>query len=185
MQTYRLSIAWSRLLPTGYANTINVAGVRYYQNLIKELKDNNIEPMVTLYHWDLPQVLQEKLGGWLNASVADLFADYAKVCFNLFGNDVKWWVTINEPKQVCNWGYGSGFGPPGVVSNGVGEYVCAKNTLLAHAKAFRIYDQQFRKKQGGKVAMVIDSLWHEPGSNSTADKEAAERTNQFYVSQFF
>lgn len=149
MQSYRISIAWSRLLPTGYANKINEAAVRYYKQVIKELKNNNIEPMVTLYHWDLPQILQEQLGGWLNETVADLFADYARVCFQLFGEDVKWWVTINEPKQVCLAGYGGGYFAPGIVSNGVGEYVCAKNVLLAHARAFRIYDKEFRQKQKG------------------------------------
>lgn len=151
MQTYRLSIAWTRILPTGYGNVINAAGVQYYKELLKELKDNNIEPLVTLYHWDLPQVLQDQFGGWLNDSISDLFADYAKICFKLFGNDVKWWITINEPKQVCHSGYGAGVWAPGVVSNGIGDYICARNVLLAHAKAYRIYDKQFRVKHKGMI----------------------------------
>lgn len=142
MQTYRLSIAWTRILPTGYANKVNAAGVHYYKQLIKELKNNNIEPMVTLYHGDLPQVLQEKYSGWFNETVADLFGEYARVCFRLFGDDVKWWVTINEPKQVCNYA-------PGLVLPGVQEYQCAKNVLLGHANAFHIYDKEFRNKQKG------------------------------------
>lgn len=155
MQTYRLSVAWARILPTGRINNINAAGVQYYKNLLKELKDNDIEPMVTLYHWDLPQVLQDQLGGWLNESITDLFADYAKVCFKLFGDDVKWWVTINEPKQVCHSGYGAGVWPPNIASYGIGEYVCAKNVLLAHAKAYRIYDKQFRAKQKGIIKDIL------------------------------
>lgn len=201
MQTYRLSFAWPRLFPNGYINNVNLAGYLYYKNLIKELKDNNIEPLVTLYHWDLPQILEEQIGGWLNGSVTDLFAEYARFCFKHFGDDVKWWVTINEPKQVCLGGYNGGLAP-GVVSSGIGDYICSKNVLLAHAKAYHIYDKEFRKEQGGiynikklfhfninfyniclgKVAMVIDSFWFEPGSDSPADKEAAERTLQFHVS---
>lgn len=184
MQSYRLSFAWTRIFPNGYTAKINAAGVQYYKKVIKELKDNNIEPMVTLYHWDLPQVLQDQLGGWLNESVTDLFAEYARVCFKLFGEDVKWWVTINEPKQVCLGGYEGRGLAPGVGSD-VGGYICSKNVLLAHAKAYRIYDKEFRGKQGGKVSMVIDSFWFEPGSESAADQAAAERTLQFYVSSIF
>lgn len=158
MQMYRLSIAWSRILPTGYPNKINEAGVQYYKTLIKELKANNIEPLVTLYHWDLPQVLEQKFGGWLNETVAQLFADYARICFKLFGDDVKWWVTINEPKQVCLAGYDLGSFAPGRVSHGVGGYICAKNNLLAHAKAYHIYDKEFRKTQGGKYLFIFTHI---------------------------
>ncbi|KAG5877878.1 hypothetical protein JTB14_028077 [Gonioctena quinquepunctata] len=179
LDVYRLSIAWSRILPTGKLDQINELGVQYYKNLLKELKDNGIEAMVTLYHWDLPQPLQDEYGGWLNEAVVDLFADYSRLCFELFGDDVQWWVTINEPKQICNAGYGDGRFAPGIVSRGVGEYVCNKNVLLAHAKAYRIYDEQFRARQGAKVSMVIDSLWFEASSDSDADKDAAERLLQF------
>lgn len=149
-QMYRISIAWSRILPTADPTKINEAGVNYYKKLLKSLKDNNIQPLVTLYHWDLPQILQEKFGGWENETVADLFADYAKVCYKLFGDDVKWWITINEPKQVCNAGYGAGFYAPGIHSSGIAEYKCAKNVLLAHALAYRIYDTEFRESQKGR-----------------------------------
>ncbi|KAJ8982455.1 hypothetical protein NQ317_010195 [Molorchus minor] len=176
---YRLSIAWSRILPTGYTDQVNQPGVDYYTNLFAELKANNIEPMVTLYHWDLPQPLEEELGGWLNEQTADLFAEFARLCYQLYGDDVKMWITINEPKQVCQSGYGTGILAPGIVSDGIGDYVCARNVILAHAKAYHIYDDEFRATQGGRVAMVIDTLWFEPGSDSEADKEAAERILQF------
>ncbi|KAG5877874.1 hypothetical protein JTB14_028074 [Gonioctena quinquepunctata] len=179
LDMYRLSISWPRILPTGRKESLNNAGVQYYKNLLRELKDNGIEPLVTLYHWDLPQTFQDEFGGWLNEAVVDLFVDYARICFELFGDDVKWWVTINEPRQVCSAGYGSGIFAPGIVSNGIGEYTCNKHVLLAHAKAYRLYDAEFRGKQGGKVAMVIDSPWYEPGSDSAADLEAADRLRQF------
>ncbi|XP_018575352.1 myrosinase 1 [Anoplophora glabripennis] len=178
---YRLSIAWSRILPTGHPDKINQAGVRYYKNLFAELKEAEVEPMVTLYHWDLPQPLQDEYGGWLNETVVNLFAEYAKICFELFQDDVKMWITINEPKQVCHDGYGTGGAAPGVVSNGVGEYVCAKNILLAHAKAYHVYDDEFRAKNQGRIAMVIDTTWYEPGSDSEEDQEASERIVQFML----
>ncbi|KAJ8923930.1 hypothetical protein NQ315_006706 [Exocentrus adspersus] len=171
---YRFSISWSRILPTGYADSVNIAGVNYYKNLIKELKDNGIEPMPALYHWDLPQPLQE-IGGWLNETIVDIFADYAKLCYQLFGDDIKTWFTINEPRQVCLGGYEGGGGPPGIRSPGVGVYNCAYNLIKAHAKAFHIYDDEFRPKQNGRISMIIDETWYEPGSDSDADKEAAER----------
>ncbi|CAH1098962.1 unnamed protein product [Psylliodes chrysocephalus] len=178
---YRLSIAWSRVLPTGYTDNVNQAGVQYYKNLFKELKDNNIIPMVTLYHWDLPQPLQEQMGGWINESIVNIFADYTKFCWETFGDDANWWITINEPKQVCQAGYGSGAFAPGIVSNGILDYVCTKNVLLAHAKAWHIYDELFRKTNKGQVGMVIDSTWYEPGSENDEDKEAAERAMQFDI----
>nr|WPM03626.1 glycoside hydrolase family 1 [Phyllotreta armoraciae] len=176
---YRLSIAWSRVLPTGYTDKVNQAGVEYYKKVFKELKANNIKPMVTLYHWDLPQPLQEQMNGWLNESIVDIFGEYAKFAFETFGDDADWWITINEPKQVCQAGYGSGGFAPGIVSDGVLDYVCTKNVLLAHARAWHIYNDQFRAKNKGQVAMVIDSTWYEPGSESEEDKAAAERALQF------
>ncbi|XP_023021868.2 myrosinase 1 isoform X1 [Leptinotarsa decemlineata] len=184
LDVYRLSIAWSRVLPTGKIDSVNQLGVQYYKKLLKELKDNNVQAMVTLYHWDLPQPLQDEYGGWLNETVVDLFVDYAKLCFELFGDDVQWWVTINEPKQVCNAGYGDGRFAPGIVSRGIGEYVCNKNVILAHAKAYRIYDEQYRSKQGGKVSMVIDTLWFEPSSDNPGDIDASERLLQFGFGMF-
>ena len=86
MHNYRFSIAWTRIIPDG-TGAENPAGIQYYKDLIAELKANNITPVATLYHWDLPQAIQDQ-GGWLNANVADWFANYASVCFREFGNDV-------------------------------------------------------------------------------------------------
>lgn len=180
---YRFSLSWPRILPTGFANKINEAGVQYYKNVIKELKENNIIPMVTLYHWDLPQTIQD-LGGWANEDTADYFADFARIAFELFGNDVKLWTTINEPKQVCQLGYGIGIFGPAVVSPGIGNYLCAHTILKAHAKAYHIYDKEFRPKQNGRISIVIDSFWFEPASDSKEDEEAAEIRRQFSFGWF-
>lgn len=145
---YRFSISWSRILPTGYTNLINDAGVEYYKNLLSELKANNITPMVTLYHWDLPQSLQD-LGGWPNPLLADIFAEYARVVFSLFGDEVKHWMTFNEIQQICHEGYGLGAKAPGIRASGIGEYRCGHVVIKAHAKAYHLYQRLFREKQGG------------------------------------
>ena len=91
---------------------MNQAGVKYYNNLIDSLLENNITPMVALYHFDLPQALQDKYDGWLNPAMADVFNDYAKFCFKVFGDRVKWWITINEPWEAAFLGHGFGLTPP-------------------------------------------------------------------------
>ncbi|KAJ8943035.1 hypothetical protein NQ318_022579, partial [Aromia moschata] len=175
---YRFSISWSRILPEGFSYKINDAGVQYYKNLIKELKDNGIEPLVTIFHWDTPQPIHEA-GGWTSEFVVDYFADYARVCFKLFGDDVKYWITFNEPKQICQQGYGAGVKAPAVKSPGIGEYLCAHNVIKSHAKAWRIYDEEFRSTQNGIVGITIDTPWFEPNTTSDEDVMAAERQLQF------
>uniref|UniRef100_A0A0K8TUT8 beta-glucosidase n=1 Tax=Phaedon cochleariae TaxID=80249 RepID=A0A0K8TUT8_PHACE len=180
---YRFSIAWSRILPNGTVDNINTEGVNYYLNVFKELEANGIESMVTLYHWDIPTDL-EKQGGWLNPKVVDWFTDYARLCYTLFGKYVKVWVTINEPKQICHSGYGTGGYAPGVVSPGVGEYVCARHVLLAHAKAWRVFDKEFRSALGSRNTIVIDSDWYEPATNKEEDVVAAEIKRQFVFGMY-
>ncbi|EEZ97373.2 Myrosinase 1-like Protein [Tribolium castaneum] len=176
---YRFSLSWPRILPSGFSNVINPEGVKYYNNLIDGLIANKIEPMVTLFHWDLPQNLQN-LGGWTNPLIADYFADFAKVAFKLFGDRVKYWITINEPASICVDVYEYDIGAPAFVrSPGIGTYLCGKTILLAHAKAFRLYDSEFRAAQKGKVGITIDSTWGEPKTNRSQDVEAAEREMQF------
>ncbi|KAJ8936598.1 hypothetical protein NQ314_012213 [Rhamnusium bicolor] len=131
-------------------NKINEAGVTYYKNLLKELKDNEIIPMVTLYHWDLPQPLQDA-GGWPDEFIINRFVDYARVCFQLFGDDVKYWATFNEAKQTCLQGYSYGSFAPGIQHPGVDDYLCAHNVIRAHARVWHIYDQEFRPTQNGNI----------------------------------
>ncbi|XP_056630381.1 myrosinase 1-like [Diorhabda sublineata] len=175
---YRFSIAWSRILPTGFSNHVNEAGVNYYKKLIKALQSNGIKPMVTIFHWDTPQTF-ENIGGWTNEMIIDRYVDYSRVLFETFGGDVKYWLTFNEPKQICQEGYGAGIKAPGIMSHGFGEYLCAHNVIKAHAKVWHMYNKEFRNKQQGQVGITIDSMWMEPETNSEVDILAAERKMQF------
>ncbi|TKS73508.1 Lactase-like protein [Collichthys lucidus] len=106
---YRFSISWPRLIPTGIkSDHINERGIQYYDELINQLLENKITPIVTLYHWDLPQVLQEKYGGWQNISMVNHFNEYANLCFEKFGDRVKYWITFNNPWSIAVEGYETG-----------------------------------------------------------------------------
>lgn len=178
---YRFSIAWTRVLPNGFSNHVNQAGLTYYNNLIDELLKNNITPFVTMYHWDLPYELQ-RLGGWTNPAVIDIFVDYAKILLDKFGDRVKYWITINEPKEICLDGYGTDVKAPLLNMTGIAEYMCAKNVLIAHAKVYRLYDEQYRKIQGGSVGITICGTWFEPASDTVDDHQAAVDARRFDVS---
>ncbi|KAF5285932.1 hypothetical protein FQA39_LY04393 [Lamprigera yunnana] len=171
---YRFSLSWSRLLPTGLPNFINDDGVRYYNDLINELLKNNILPMVTLYHWDLPQPLQD-IGGWENEIIAYYFSKFAEIAFELFGDRVKTWITINEPSEVCDTGYGTGINAPGINASGYSNYQCGRTLLLAHAMAYHLYNTSFRNQQQGEIGITLNSQWIEPKTKSVADKKASER----------
>ncbi|XP_069134731.1 LOW QUALITY PROTEIN: lactase/phlorizin hydrolase-like [Argopecten irradians] len=182
---YRFSLSWSRILPDGTTRHVNQLGIDYYNALIDALLDAGITPMVTLYHWDLPQALQDRGGGWLNASIADVFADYARIAFREFGDRVKTWITLNEPWVVSVQGYGQGTKAPGIVSPGDKVYIAAHNLIRAHGKAYRVYEQEFKQVQQGKVGITCNCDWEVPKSESVpSDKEAAERALQFHLGWF-
>lgn len=118
---YKFSISWSRIFPTGLGPGPSRQGVAYYSRLIDSLLDARIQPMATLFHWDLPQALQER-GGWQDDSVVDAFLDYAAFCFATFGDRVKLWVTFHEPWVMSYAGYGTGRHAPGISDPGVASF---------------------------------------------------------------
>lgn len=180
---YRFSISWPRILPLGRSNYINQRGIDHYNAFIDELLANDIIPFATMYHWDMPQTLSE-LGGWTNEEMVDWFADYARILYQNFGDRVKHWLTINEPYIHCNFGYGYGQHAPRVQSPGVGYYECGRHILLANARAYRIYDQEFRNTQNGQVGIVLSSDWVYPASDSAVNIQAAEDYLAFHVRCF-
>jgi len=180
---YRFSISWPRILPDGYHTKINEKGIAFYDQLIDALLEKNIEPWITLYHWDLPLALQLEHDGWLGDKISDCFAEYARICFDKFADRVKNWITINEAWVVAILGYGQGVFAPGRISNDE-PYIAGHNLLLAHAKAVKIFREEFQPKYGGKIGITNNCDWREPLTNSKQDVEAAERALEFFLSWF-
>ncbi|XP_037298730.1 myrosinase 1-like isoform X2 [Manduca sexta] len=178
---YRISIAWTRLLPNGFANKISEDGLNYYNNVIDGLLEKGIQPMVTLYHWDLPQSLQD-LGGWTNPLIVNWFGNYARIAFSLFGDRVKTWITINEPLIMCDVPYNTGSMAPAIVNPDVGAHLCAKNVLMAHAKAWRIYDKEFRPKYHGELSLANHLIWYEPFTPE--DEEITETAREYMAGRY-
>ncbi|KAK7303280.1 hypothetical protein RJT34_14183 [Clitoria ternatea] len=194
VNSYRFSISWARVLPRGRFGKVNAAGISYYNRLIDALLLKGIEPFVTLYHFDIPQELEDRYGGWLSPRSRDDFAYFAELCFKYFGDRVKNWATFNEPNYQVKTGYRTGLTPPGRCSNTFGNctqgdsekepFVAAHNIILSHAAAVDIYRTKYQAKQAGRIGIVIGANWYEPASDSMADKLATERARSFNLNWF-
>lgn len=137
---------------------------------------------MTIYHWTLPQALQENFGGWPNEVLVDHYVNYVRILFENFGDRVKHWITFNEPYNTCEMGYGVAIAAPGILGEATQPYLCAHTVLKAHAKAYRLYETEFKPTQNGEVGIVIDSEWMEPSNSSNPEHEkAAERARHFKV----
>jgi len=188
LKAYRFSIAWPRILPKGKTSgdgkdddDVNSEGIDFYNRLIDELLKHDIEPWVTLYHWDLPQALEDEYGGWLSPQIVDDFGNYARVCFEAFGDRVKHWITLNESWTVAVQAYEDGTKAPGRnVDPEVEVYLVAHHLLLAHARAARIYRKEFQPTQSGKIGISNCGDFRYPRNpESLEDQDAAERAMVF------
>lgn len=180
MNFYRFSISWSRVMPNGDTSNLNEPGLQYYDNLIDELLANGIEPMITMFHWDLPQPIQE-LGGMTNPEIIYYFTHYAEVLLERYGDRVKNWATFNEPMIICENGYGSPDRAPFTYAPGVGNYLCAHHVLIANAHVYQLYQDKY-KRPDGKIGIVLNCGYNWPrDANNGAHIDAAERGMQFYV----
>ena len=192
MGVYRFSISWSRIIPLGGRDDpVNEQGIAFYSNLIDQLLARNIEPVVTLYHWDVPQALYDRYGALLNTDEfrAD-FERYARLCFSHFGDRVKKWVTFNEPYIIAIFGHLNGTLAPGHCAergnNTKNEPWRVGHTLiLSHASVVQIYASEFRPTQKGSISIVLNGHFYEPFDTSNpADVEAAETRMIFYIGWF-
>ncbi|MEQ2277226.1 hypothetical protein XENORESO_022009 [Xenotaenia resolanae] len=181
---YRLSLSWARLLPDGTTRNVNQKGVQYYNRVIDDLLACNVSPMVTLYHFDLPQAIQN-LGGWKSPGVATLFDSYSKFCFQTFGDRVKLWITINEPHVCARLGHEVGIHAPGLKEKGTAAYLVGHNMLRAHAMAWHSYNSEYRATQKGAVSLALNSDWFEPlDPLRHEDVASAERDLAFTLGWF-
>lgn len=137
LESYRFSVSWPRIIPDGDGE-INQKGLDFYNNLIDECLKYGIVPFVTLYHWDMPQVLEEA-GGWTNRRTVDGFVKYAEACFKSFGDRVKHWITFNEAVVFTTLGYLAGAHPPGIKNDPKKFFQATHNVFTAHAKAVKLY----------------------------------------------
>eukprot|EP00812_Abedinium_dasypus_P000504 NODE_105_length_2111_cov_853.590953.p1 GENE.NODE_105_length_2111_cov_853.590953~~NODE_105_length_2111_cov_853.590953.p1 ORF type:complete len:484 (-),score=104.96 NODE_105_length_2111_cov_853.590953:506-1957(-) len=181
---YRFSISWPRLLPAGRGEP-NPEAVAFYSALLDELRKNGIAPFVTLYHWDLPQCLEDEYGGWLGRQIVADFEAYAALAFRLFGDRVGHWLTLNEPWCSSVLGYCTGEHAPGRKEKPETEtYLSAHHMILAHASAVRCYRQDFKHLQGGKIGLTINVGWFQPFSASHADAAATQRCIDWQLGWF-
>ena len=169
LKAYRFSIAWTRILPEG-VGALNLKGIAFYNMLIDALIENGIEPVVTLYHWDLPQALQDKYEGWVNPQIINDFVAYSKVCFEHFADRVKVWIIMNEPNIFTHLGYIQMLHPPGICDEAL--YLKAyHHTAMAHAHTVIAF------KSMGYQGIIGSSIAYGPGyafSDQTEDVMALE-----------
>jgi beta-glucosidase len=197
-QVYRFSVAWPRVLPQGRGQA-NSQGLEFYDRLIDELLRNGIEPWLCLYHWDLPQALDD-LGGWQNRDIALWFADYAALVARRYGDRVRHFATFNEPNVCTLFGYGIGWNAPGI-ANRRSFLQAAHHVNLAHGEAIRtlrtlapgallgaIYNRQVclpvsATPEDAVAAGVLDACWNrlyaDPQCLAEYPHELAEGVQEF------
>ncbi|KAH7512519.1 hypothetical protein FEM48_Zijuj12G0099200 [Ziziphus jujuba var. spinosa] len=167
VNAYRFSISWERILP-------------------------RIEPFVTIYHHEMPQILEDRYGGWLSHLIQEDFLHYAAVCFKEFGDRVKYWTTLNEANHIADFSYLIGQLPPmhcsppfgncSVGNSDVEPLIALHNMLMSHAKAANLYHKHFQAKQGGVVGIVVHAFMYEPfRDDEEVDREAVKRALAFNV----
>jgi beta-glucosidase len=169
---YRFSIAWGRVLPEG-TGRVNERGLDFYRRLVDALREAGIEPVATLYHWDLPAALDDR-GGWLNRDVAAWFSEYAAVCYEALDDRVELWATLNEPWVVTDGGYLTGVLAPGHRS----PFAAARaghNLLRAHAAAVEAYRAAGRHR----IGVVVNLEPKHPASDRVEDRAAAARADAY------
>jgi beta-glucosidase len=179
LNAYRFSIAWPRIVPEGRGR-VNAAGLAYYDRLVDALLDDGIEPFATLYHWDLPQPLEDR-GGWPVRDTAGAYAEYVQVVAERLGDRVRHWITQNEP-WVASWlGYGLGEHAPGR-TNDADAVAAAHHLLLAHGYAVDVLRSNVPR---AKVGITIDLEPMHPLTTSPADVRAAAdadaRRNRWFL----
>ena len=206
LKSYRLSISWPRLLADGTVEGgVSEEGRRFYDDLLNELVGSGIDPYVTLYHWDLPLAFHDGTSGdngWLDESIIGHYVQYSELCFELFGDRVKNWITFNEAWVFGMLGYGAGTKAPGMpftwqpvdfpgnpgVPNAEGSgnypYVVCHNVLRAHVLTVALYREKFPGKSRGAIGMTNNCDWGEPASRSQEDIAAAQRYMEWSLGWF-
>jgi beta-glucosidase len=175
LQAYRFSVSWPRILPLGRGR-VNQAGLDFYSCLVDGLLEAGIQPVVTLYHWELPQALQDA-GGWPERATAEAFVEYADVLSRSLGDRVKAWMTINEPWCVSFLGHQIGEHAPGWKDNWPAAIRAAHHVLLAHGWAVPVLR---RNSPGAEVGIILNQEPAVAASPSAAAADAARRHDGYF-----
>lgn len=177
LKAYRFSTAWARVLPEG-RGAVNVAGLDFYERLVDALLERDIEPLLTLYHWDLPAALDDR-GGWLNPDIAGWFADYGELLFRRLDDRVKRWATLNEPWVAADGGYLHGALAPGH-ANLYEAPIASRNLMRAHGAAV----QRYRELGRNEIGLVVNLEPKYPASDGSDDRAAARRSAAYMNEQY-
>ncbi|KAJ2960401.1 hypothetical protein NQZ79_g4209 [Umbelopsis isabellina] len=187
VNTFILSIAWTRIYPLG-SGAVNELGLAFYDKVINEAIKNNIQPVITLFHWDTPLALSAHYGSWVSPMIIEDYNRYTETVFRRYGDRVKMWITFNEPSGFCSQlsliPHNLTF-PAGInVINA--PYHCAHNVLVAHGTAVRTYRKLIKEGivAAGQIGMKSDEYKPTPWSNSKEDKEASDRYVDFRIGIF-
>ena len=172
LKAYRFSVAWPRIQPSG-RGPANQRGLDFYRRLVDGLQQLSITPVVTLYHWDLPQALELE-GGWTSRQVVDRFAEYAGIVFDALGDRVPLWITLNEPWVSAWLGYGTGVHAPGIADRGK-ALAATHHLLLAHGRA--IQAMRARGRAGARFGIALSLSPVRPATAGAMDVEAAHRVD--------
>lgn len=176
LQNYRFSIAWPRILPSG-SGQVNQKGLDFYKRLVDGLRQRNIEPLATLYHWDLPQPLQDHGGGWLNRDTAQRFAEYADVVVRALGDQVTGWITQNEPWVIAYVGHYWGTHAPGIRDFAKAVQV-AHHVLLSHGLAVQALRALDSNKSQVGITLNLSQIY--PTPDTQENKAAAQRMDGWF-----
>ena len=183
LQAYRFSVAWPRIQPDG-SGPANQTGLDFYRRLVDGLRQRSIEPMLTLYHWDLPQALED-LGGWTNRDTSERFAEYAGIVYEALSDSVGFWITLNEPWVAAWMGYGLGVHAPGI-SDAAKALAATHHLLLGHGLAME------RMRSAGdenQLGVTLNLHPARPSRDREPDREAARRVdgqaNRLYLDPLF
>jgi beta-glucosidase len=182
LRAYRFSIAWPRLQPDG-KGPANQAGIDFYRRLVAGVRERGMVPVATLYHWDLPQALED-VGGWTVRDITDRFAEYTQIAADALADEVGMWITLNEPWCSAWLGYGIGMHAPGRADLALGT-AATHHLLLAHAKATEV----LRQATKAPVGITLNLAPKIPASESELDVAAARREdgalNRLYLDPLF
>jgi len=178
-KVFRLSVCWARILPEG-TGRVSTAGVAFYRDVLSHIKECGMEVALTIYHWDLPQCLQNR-GGWANREIVDWFLEYAKVLFAEFGDLVDSWITINEPGCIANLGYFTGEHAPGYTDYSL-MLQAAHHILLAHGTVVDYYRSSSLTAPIG-IVLSMNSFY--PARPETEESQAAAKRAKMQLNELY